>query len=220
MKNYFKINKNFLFLFLIFGAVIFLSGINIRNTVLALTGDYDRASSGNNEINEEDWDNLDVDFLATDGSNVMNSGANIVLSGGGNVKGLPDVPVNNNDAASKVYVNSRVASGITNTGGETLKMVCGTTPYAATTWQVTGDNTVGIKIDTSAANFVDNNEVFYTASLYGDDGMYQATGMSNIYLDSGGGFWLYLSQRNGGTFNVSTINNSWHWYVRWCGVGK
>jgi hypothetical protein len=51
------------------------------------------------------------------GTLTMSGNTNIVVSGGGTISGLPDVAVNNSDAASKKYVDDKVLAG---GGGEGL----------------------------------------------------------------------------------------------------
>jgi len=223
MKNYFKINKVFLFIFSIM--IISFSGVNIKNTVLALTGDYNRAVSGDNEINVNDWDDLDMDFLATDGSNTMTSGANIVFSGGGNVTGLPNPPINNNDATSKAYVDSIVggSANITNTNGENLKMICGRTPPGATNW-INGSPTWYVDVDISAANFTEGTIPYIFTSLGGLDKNWYTGGVQNILSTNVGTldnlddeFRVYIYDFNGISFGTML---TYGWYVNWCDIGK
>lgn len=213
------------FLVLLVVMLLLFSGVNIKNTVLALSGDYNRAVSGDNQIDANDWDVLDEDFLATDGTNGMDSNANIVLNGG-NIKGLPDTPVELNDATSKVYVDTEIAgvavagsANITNVDGESLKMVCGETPLGSTDWAQVFFDTITLLVDTSAAGFV-SDDVSYSVSLYGDGSMYEAVGYNGIYQSSATGFRIYVSNNSLAVLSAVSARDSYKWYIKWCGIGK
>ena len=98
-------------------------------------------------------------------------------------------------------------------------MVCGATLYGATDWVIAGADTIGVKIDTTVADFA-NNEVIYFASLNGDDGMYKAIGVNNIYNSNATDFWIYLSNKDIGAFDPIVARDTWKWYIKWCGIGK
>jgi hypothetical protein len=221
VKN--KIISNFLVLLVV--TLLLFSGVNIKNTVLALNGDYDRAGSGDNQIETDDWDFLDEDFLARDGSNEMDNDANIILNGG-NIKGLPDIPEGSNDATSKLYVDTEIAgvvgggsANIINTSGENLKMVCGETSFGSTEWAQVFSNTITLLVDTSSASFA-SDDVAYSVSLYGDGSMYEAVGYNGIYQSSATSFRIYVTNNLLNTLSAVSVRDNYKWYIRWCGVGK
>ena len=205
--------------------ILFLSSFFVffpfswQQIAMALTGNYNKNLG--DSLDATDWNNLDNDFVAKSGDTMQGN----LNMGGGSITGLAD-PINDNDAARKIYVDEQVSSGsanISNISGENLKMVCGTTLYGATDWVAAGADTIGVNIDTTVAGFA-NNEVIYFVSLNGDDGMYKAIGINNIYSSSATGFWIYLSNKDiitdGGPFSPATTRNIWNWHVKWCGIGQ
>ncbi|MCK5510993.1 hypothetical protein KAI65_05660 [Candidatus Parcubacteria bacterium] len=208
-------------LLLIFVFVLFVSSFFVffpfswQQIAMALTGNYNKNLG--DSLDATDWNNLDDDFVAKSGDTMQGN----LNMGGNNIINLAD-PINDSDVASKAYVDSQVNTGsanITNTGGENLKMVCGTTSYGATNWIVAAANTITVVVDTTIANFT-NNEVIYFASLNGDDGMYKAVGINNIYDSNATDFRLYLSNNDLTAFNTVTVRDTWKWHIKWCGIGK
>ena len=218
-------NKSFFSLSLVFLLLVFsfvFLPFSWRQMANALTN-YSKSSG--DSLDATDWNNLDNDFLATDGSNTMNSGANIVLSGGGNIKGLPDVPANNNDAASKAYVDSIVggSANITNTSGENLKMVCGRTDPGATNW-IEGSPSWYVDVDISGANFTEGSMPYIFTSLGGYGNEWISRGATSISATNPSTldnlddmFRIYIIVDDGSDFSTFKANG---WYINWCAIGK
>lgn len=224
-KNIFKKEKVYSLLMLLGFIFFLLSGVSIKNTVLALTGDYNRVVSGDNQIDTADWDNLDNDFVAKSGD-VMQGDLSM---GGKKITNLID-PVNGGDAVNKNSLDNAISAiatagsaNIKNISGENLKMVCGTTPIGSTVWLNGGANTITTTVDTSSAGFTDNN-VIYFASLAGDMGMFSAVGQNAIYKPISGnyreGFRIYLINNDLSLYNAASATSPWNWHIRWCGIGK
>lgn len=67
---------------ILIGGFFVFSPVSLRQTALALSGDYDRFSSGDNAIDQADWDLLDEDFVALDNGTANNLTVNdITLNG-------------------------------------------------------------------------------------------------------------------------------------------
>lgn len=217
-----KFNKNIFILFLLvmFVSLFFLfSGINIKNTVLALTGNYNKNIG--DTLGVSDWNNLDNDFVDK-GGDVMQGELNM---NGMSITNLAN-PVNSGDAINKSALDAAIASvsgggsaNITDSSGNNLKMVCGQTTYGDTPWQ----NSIGsitLVVDTSSANF-SNDNVTYFVSLYGDSAMYKAVGYTGIYFPTASSFRVYVAHNDvNSSFNPTTAKDSYKWYIKWCGVGQ
>jgi len=211
--QYFKI----FFVILIFGFIIF-SGANFKNSVLALTGNYSK--NVGDPLSTNDWNKLDDDFVAKSGD-TMQGDLNL---NGKKITNLAD-PADNGDAVNKSSMDSAIAAiligsgGIKNTSGESLKMICGSTPYGSTNWQ----NSVGsitLVVDTSVAGFA-SNDVVYFVSLYGDSAMYRAVGYNGIYDSTANSFRIYVNNNDiTSPFSNVTARDSYKWYIKWCGIGK
>lgn len=120
MKYSKKVSKifspNFIYLFLFFitiGLLIF-APLSLNQVALALQGRYNRAAT-DNSIGVVDWNYLDDDFLARDGSGAMTGDLNM----GGNQVTNVGAPSNNTDAATVGYVNDSVSTAVSN-GGSTF----------------------------------------------------------------------------------------------------
>ncbi|MCD4762247.1 hypothetical protein K8R32_04800, partial [bacterium] len=57
---------------ILIGGFFVFSPLSLRQTALALSGDYDRFNSGDNAIDQADWDLLDEDFVALDNGTANN----------------------------------------------------------------------------------------------------------------------------------------------------
>ena len=123
MKYSKEINKifspNFIYLFLFFitiGLLIF-APLSLDQVALALQGRYDRAAT-DNSIGVVDWNYLDDDFLARDGSGAMTGDLNM---GGNRITNLvTSATPGNNDAATVQYVQTAVSAAASAGGGATF----------------------------------------------------------------------------------------------------
>lgn len=221
-KKIFKMDKMMGFLIFVIIVLLVLSGISMKNTVLALTGNYSK--NVGDPLSAIDWNKLDDDFVAKSGD-TMQGDLNL---NGKKIMNLAD-PADNGDAVNKSTMDSAIAAisagsaNIKNTSGENLKVVCGSTPIGSTVWQNGGASTITTLVDASAAAFLDNN-VIYFASLFGDLGMFSAIGQNSIYKPSSGnyrdGFRVYIINNDLSMYNAANATTPWNWHIRWCGIGK
>lgn len=215
-KDYLKILASlFVFAIIIAGS---LSNFPIFNKVAnALNvSDYNKPTTGG-QLTVDDWNRLDEDFLARNGGNSM--AVNLDM-GNNRITNLA-APQNDNEAVTRGAMNTAISnavSGITNitdTGGNSLKMVCGVT---GTTWtnDTMAANTVYQVVDISPYNFATTPQIF--TSLIGSNYLYLAMGTNSIYWPSSNSFTIFVTHH---TQVVNSTNaQNWNWRINWCAVGR
>jgi hypothetical protein len=193
----------------------------LNKIALALTGNYSKTQTAacttpGSQLCITDWNNLPSDFVAKSGGN------DAIMTG---PLTLPGDPTQNNQAATKRYVDNAivsVSSPMTNVGGQSLRMVCGITPVTAVNTVQYDASTLRIDIDTSSASF--NTIAFYYSSLSAVGGShYKVTSANSIYNPTNSGFRLYLhfDDYNNNMGGVISLANAvgWGWTINWCGIG-
>ncbi|HOZ56490.1 MAG TPA: hypothetical protein PLH29_04665 [bacterium] len=147
-------------LFFLSFVLLVLSPFSFEKAALALQGRYNRTSS-DNSITIVDWNYLDDDFLATDGTNSMTGDLNM---GNNRITNLvTSAAPANNDGATVQYVQNAISSAASAGGGETFVQWGGgacpagmNTLYSGVGFSALysanagGDNPQCIQVDTSA----------------------------------------------------------------------
>lgn len=199
---------------LIISGFFVFSPVSLEKVALALSSNYSKPSGGS--LDHDEWNNLPNDFVAKSG------GADAVMTG---PLTLPADPAQPMQAATKQYVDNSGGGGggsdITDTSGTDFKMVCGVSSTGGWLNYGSGGYAVETTVDTSAANFVNNN-VRYTVSLSGSNAGV-AMGTDTLYNISQSSFDLHLQYVGwGGAFPGITgaQANLWGWKVHWCGIGE
>lgn len=222
MKKEIKIKPiaNYLFLILLGCSFIVFFPSSLQQVAHALVGNYSTKATGDS-ITAQEWNDLDTDFLATDGTNSMQGNINM---NGNRITNLPD-PAAAGEAASRGWVLNQVGNSdvIADTDGNSLHMVCGRTSQGATNWQQYDTSTVYIDVD--FGDQFTSWPVIIT-SLGGIDNLYRVTGVSSVYdmrpwIPSypEHNFRLYVRDTSS-SITASIARNTYQWFVNWCAIGE
>lgn len=205
----------------------FVFGPELSQIAKALTGNYNKGAT--DELIADDWNNLDDDFLDKSGDTMTGP---LVL---------PADPTTSMQATTKQYVDNMVSGSITNTSGNSLRMVCGRTYLIAgpvssggncwiyETTPPDSDNFLAVLIDTSAAGFTVPPQYFaslggsYNFSVFGVNDITSWSNRFSVRL-------FYLGVNRDGILPTAYWTYShyitdqqaedWGWYIDWCGVGQ
>ena len=213
-----------LFLSITLSAVIIFSPISIQQIARAVTGNY--LKNTGDPLDVSDWNNLPSDFLdktatdSKDGDLTMNSG-NINMNSGNINMGNNSItnliaPSNNNDAANRQYVDSK----INHLTEGNIRVVCGVTSPGATGWFDETNNRIVAQINTSAAGFSAGSNVSYFTTIAGLGFHLDTTGANSIYQSAHD--YLRVKVRYIGSFTPfdAAQAEAWQWHIYWCGYGN
>lgn len=210
-----------LLLVIILGGVMFAT--NLSNVALALNpADYNKGGASP-QLDVADWNQLDADFVARDGG-VVDGDLDMSTN---RITNLAN-PLVNTDAANLQSVNSAITSAlstlpsgsITDTGGATLKMVCGSVPITFANTTNPFNRTLLVTIDTSAAGFT--GIPTYLSSMDGLGNHYRLRGVNTIYNPQINSYQIYLIYYNHDvpSYMISVTDAvTWGWTINWCGIG-
>ncbi|HEX6350437.1 MAG TPA: hypothetical protein VF160_13735 [Candidatus Dormibacteraeota bacterium] len=105
----------------------------------------------------------------------------------------------------------------TNTNGQQIRIVAGSTPVGATNWQQYNSYMLYVDVDTTAAGF--QSTPFYTTTLAGNGTNWYVTGGSSPYSSSPTGFRIYVGCVDGRSITPQMANSN-SWRINWVAAGN
>jgi hypothetical protein len=206
-------------LLLAIGTNLLILRDDLAKYAMALTGNYNRTAT-ENDLFRDDWNRLDEDFVARSGGASSNM-QGVLDMNNNQISNLP-TPTDNNNAATKSYVDNKIV----NTSNNSLKMICGSTVDGATAWEQYKPESVRVlTVPTAPVGFFSSTPRYFT-SLSGSYA-YVSTGGGSLYNATPTSFRFYVYYIGESMDNLTdfgtTINptqaNQWHWVINWCAVG-
>lgn len=192
---------------------------------------YNKPTGG--QLTVDDWNRLDEDFLARNGGNSMAVDLNM---GNHRITNLTD-PQNDNEAVTRGAMNTAIsnavsgASSISNTNGNSLKMVCGSTPLTlSNTTQYGALSRSHIRVSFNTGTTFASVPVYF-ASLQGSYS-FLSYGAENVYPVGSNQLALQITflgeNRDGqltgtgaqGTYLDPQQAVNWGWALNWCAIGN
>ncbi len=207
-----------------------MGGNNINN-VGSLNASLISGHSMSGDLNMNGNSITGVNSLTMNGSGDLNMNNR-------NITNLAD-PNNDNDAATKGYVDNNINNNIDSTveilfNGivQGAHIVCGQTIPGSTVWHQYDNqdplhnSTVYTQVDIPAGIFT--HQPFYIVSLGGGGNHYRTYGSNSVYNPTQTGFRIYitrLSQNSepGTSVNLASISAAdaqatFQWHINWCGI--
>lgn len=189
-----------LVILLISGFFIFGPSLSqVARAVLPLNGDYDRNTSGDDQVDMVAWDYLDEDFVDQNGDTM--TGALTV----------PDLTVTGTCTG---------CGAIEDESGNSLRMVCGETLPNAWVDYGSSNREVYTDINISTAGFT--SDPYIITSIHGRN-IWRTYGASSVYQQDlttplSDGFRIYIY--NLAVNMDSNDANTWNWTINWCAIGN